>query len=275
MPSEPVIVAHSPEGFFERPVAIAASDDGYLLVLARDSGSGVPQAASLFALRLDRALQPLDAEPIELTTAELVRAPPSVADDGEAWLLAWQEHSSLGSWDIRGARVPHLGGEIHAFNVAVSALDELAPTIAANSPGHAWVAYERFDDDPSAMIGRLFLREITGEDACDAECCGACPEQAPTAEECVVREHASTCGEQAAKRARYGCGCGVVGASGGAVGPWALLVMAAFAGLLGRRARCRRGVVRRERARALAEDRPRAARDPYVQRARRAPRPRV
>lgn len=239
LPSEPSIALLAPEQSYDRPVAIAPGGDGYLLVIARTSFRATPSSATLYGLRLDRELTPIDDEAFVLAAAEIERAHVSAVDDGEAWLVAWQERIADGSSNVRGARVARTpGSSATRFNVAVSADDEINPSLAAAAPGHALIAYERFDHDPSAMTGRVFLRELRGSDPCDGSCCDDdCPP--PAAEQCQPSAAGETasCGPDepvSARRARYGCGCHV-GARAPAPGSASLLALLALLLLTRRR----------------------------------------
>jgi hypothetical protein len=168
---------------------------------------------SAFGVRLrDDGSADSDTIPIATTSAE--RSHLRAAEDGEAWLLVWQERVAGGSWDIRAARIPfERDGAAFTFGVAVSPLDELAPALAALGPDRALVAYERFDTDPEVMTGRVFLRDLLGTTSCDEpECCdGEC--RTPAAASCEpATANEEACDEQRspARSARYGCGCRTV-----------------------------------------------------------------
>ncbi|HKP57220.1 MAG TPA: hypothetical protein VJV78_10885 [Polyangiales bacterium] len=192
---------------YERCVAIAPAEDGYLLVIERSSSVGNPRNATLLGLRLRSDLRPLDDAPFELTTGDARRARASAVHDGAAWWVAWQERKTECSWDVYGARVPSAPDRPTSFGVAVSPRDELSPTLAAASPGHALVAYERFDDDPGAMIGRVFLRDLVANASCNIPACCDDECKPPSTSRCEAAT-ADRCEAKAqARRARYGCDC--------------------------------------------------------------------
>jgi hypothetical protein len=229
--TDPRIVVTTPESSADEPLAIALSDEGggYLLVFSRVDVLAIPPGSpALFGLRLAADLSARDAEPFPIATPNGQRAHVSVAYDGEAWLVVWQERAGQGSWDIRAARVPlNPGASPATFAIAASPLDELSPVVAAIDPHHALVAYERFDSDPNVMTGRVFLRDITSDTSCaDPNCCDdECRMQA--ASSCkLAPSDAKACKARSApaRHARYGCGCRVDG--NGVMPPRAL---AAFA----------------------------------------------
>jgi hypothetical protein len=211
----PQIVSRPPEGSHDEPRAIAPSTGGALLVFARtDASSALPRSQALFGVRLREDGSAAEPEPFPIATASAERSHLCTADDGEAWLLVWQERIAGGSWDIRGARIPFENdGAPVTFGVAVSPLDELAPALAALAPDRALVAYERFDTDPEVMTGRVFLRDLFGTTPCDdPECCdGECRAPAPASCE-PAASHDEACEEHSdrPRSARYDCGCRTV-----------------------------------------------------------------
>lgn len=208
----PQVVSRPPEGSHDEPLAIAPPAAGTLLVFARtDARSALPRSQALFGVRLRDVGSAVEPEPFPIATASAERSHLRAADDGEAWLLVWQERVAGGSWDIRGARIPFESDRAPAtFGVAVSPLDELAPALAALGPDRALVAYERLDTDPEVMTGRVFLRDLLGTTPCDdPECCdGECRPLAPANCE-PAAENDEACDEHRSlpRSARYGCGC--------------------------------------------------------------------
>jgi hypothetical protein len=204
---EPTIVVSSADAY-ERCVAIAPGGDAYLLVLQRSSGGGIATRDELHGLRLSRDLVPLDGAPFALATDAGRRTQVGATYDGHAWSVVWQERAPERAWDVHGARVPQAPAPPTSFGIAVSVRDELAPTVASASPGLALVAYERFDDDASAMVGRVFLRDLVTDATCSAPDC--CDDECnpPPASRCETAP-ADMCSETdaSARRARYGCGC--------------------------------------------------------------------
>ncbi len=224
---EPHVVSDTPTGGFDEAVALAPAVDGGLLLLTRvDGSSALPRNQMLYGVRLGADASAIDPEPFAIATAPAERSGIRAVWDGEAWLVVWEERVEDGSWDVRGARVPfESSAEVAAFGVAVSPLDELAPALAALGPNRALVAYERFDSDPEAMTGRVFLRDLHSAERCaDPACCdGECATPSPPACE-LPSQSAQVCADGTPERtARYGCGCAVIGGPRSGVGA-ALLV---------------------------------------------------
>jgi hypothetical protein len=249
---EPHLVSDTPDGSHDEVAAVAATSTGALLVLMRlDASSSLPRDQALYAVRLGADAVAIDPAPFPLASRAAERSHVRVVDDGEAWIVVWQERADQASWDIRGAWVPReVGSQAATFGVAVSPLDELVPALAATAPNHAVVAYERFDANGEVMTGRVFLRDLLGTERCaDPDCCDdAC--RVPEPDECEPAsqdEQACNAIEALDRTARYDCGCSSLGGTRPRSG--ALLVVALLAVAIGTTRAARQPASRRSVAR--------------------------
>ena len=107
---------------------IASNDHRYLAVWYRKTKSGF----DIYGTRIEENGEIIDEEGIEICTASNDQMFPSVASDGENFLVVWQDKRSGKRWDIYGTIVTNDGQVLSPFPIATGKLtyDQVSPNLA-------------------------------------------------------------------------------------------------------------------------------------------------
>jgi hypothetical protein len=140
-------------------VGVAASGQNALVVW-RDLRN---PSAEVYGTRVLPDGTVLDPAGIAITSAPDDQAFPSVAYDGQSYLVVWQQSQAGGPNDLHGARVALDGSVLDpaGFTVSADSSDELAPRVAAGGTGHLLVVYQRMDAQAPYGTQRVRARFIT------------------------------------------------------------------------------------------------------------------
>jgi hypothetical protein len=88
---------------------------------------------------------------------------PTVAYDGQDYVVVWQQAQGSGPNNLHGARVTQEGAVVDpgGFPIAVDPSDELAPRLSAGSAGHLLLVYQRMDVQAPYGTQRVRARLLT------------------------------------------------------------------------------------------------------------------
>jgi len=127
----------------QRWPAVAAGKDGYLVAWQDGAMMAGVEKVSIMAARVGADGKTLDPKGLAICDAEGLRGYPSVAFDGTAFLVAWQDYRNGEDWDLYAARVSTEGKVLDAGGVAVAAMkgNQVYPSVGSDGKGTAFIAW--------------------------------------------------------------------------------------------------------------------------------------
>ncbi len=129
---EPVVGARS---FAQVEPSVASNGTDYLVVWSEWTGSNGPH---IQAARVSAAGVVLDGLGLAVSVVERHKRKPTVASDGQDYLVVWQELRSDPDWGIHANRVTAAGDVLDGggFQVAAATGSQTEPRVASNGEGY-------------------------------------------------------------------------------------------------------------------------------------------
>ncbi|HEY5915598.1 MAG TPA: hypothetical protein VJA21_33860 [Verrucomicrobiae bacterium] len=113
--------------------AVAAYDNGFLVVWNRASSPQGGFGSAIFASRLNTQVERLDPQPLLITAKDNDETSPAVASNGTNWLVVWEDWRSTDNIDIYGARIGYNGTPLDLVAIPISTQPrfKLDPAVAS------------------------------------------------------------------------------------------------------------------------------------------------
>jgi hypothetical protein len=144
----PLVLA-SAGATLDRPSVACGAGTCLVVWEACDNLSQSPCPGSqVFGARFGAASGVLDTKPFPISTHGTRREAPSVAFDGDRFVVTWQDDTS-GSLDLVGTWIALDGTVLEPAGVPISSFptEERAPALAGHGGGEALAVYQRFDTE--------------------------------------------------------------------------------------------------------------------------------
>ncbi|MDP8224423.1 MAG: hypothetical protein P9L99_13755 [Candidatus Lernaella stagnicola] len=120
-----------------------------------------PQSA-IYGSRINSVGGTVDPGGIQVNIGTAARSKPAIVYDGQYFLVAWQQETSVGGSNIYGSYLRSTGSIIEPlFDIsATDYLDESSPNLASSGGGTSLVTYFNFDRSTFYGSKRVFARQV-------------------------------------------------------------------------------------------------------------------
>ena len=140
-------IAISTEGGYQQHPTASFGETNFFVVWQDDDTYG---HWNIYGARVSSAGMVLDTLGIPIATAEVSQSLPSVAFDGNDYVIAWQDSCNDLSSDIYGAKVNQSGLVIDSFNISLQTGEQTSPVLIHGTDNQILITYSGWTDSINA-----------------------------------------------------------------------------------------------------------------------------